>query len=83
MCPKALSWVLAFIVFINDIVNEIRSFVRLFADDTCVFEVINDPIASAAALNEDLRKILAWAITWLILFNALKTEVMNTTKKNE
>ena len=72
---------LLFIVFINDIVNEIRSFLRLFADDTCVFEVIDDPIASAAALNEDLRKILAWARTWLVLFNALKTEVMNITKK--
>ena len=71
---------LLFIVFINDIVNEIRSFVRLFADDTCVFEVIDDPIASVAALNEDLRKILAWAKTWLVLFNALKTEVMNITK---
>ena len=46
-----------------------------------MFEVIDDPIASAAALNEDLRKILAWAKTWLVLFNALKTEVMNITKK--
>ena len=45
---------LLFVVFINDIVNEIKSFVRLFADDTCVFEVIDDPIASAAVLNEDV-----------------------------
>ena len=72
---------LLFIVFINDIVNKLRSFVRLFVDDTCIFEVINDPVASAAVLNEDLRKILAWAKTWLVLFNALKTEVMNITKK--
>ena len=72
---------LLFIVFINDIANEIESFVRLFADDTCVFDIIDDPIASAAVLNEDLRKILAWAKTWLVLFNALKTEVMNITKK--
>ena len=79
--PGSILGPLLVIVFINDIVNEIRSFVRLFADDTCVFEVIDDPIASAAALNEDLRKILAWAKTWLFLFNALKTEVMNITKK--
>ena len=72
---------LLFLVFINDIANEIESFVRLFADDTCVFDIIDDPIASAAVLNEDLRKILAWAKTWLVLFNALKTEVMNITKK--
>ena len=81
MCPKAILGPLLFIVFINDIVNEIRSYVRLLTYDTCAFEVIDDPIASAAALNEVLRKVLAWAKTWLVLFNALKTEVMNITKK--
>ena len=56
---------------------------RLFAVDTCVFEVIDDPIASAAVLNEDLRKKFVWPKTWLVLFNALKTEVMNITKTNK
>ena len=81
MCPKAILGLLLFIVFINDIVNEIRSSVRLLTYDTCAFEVSDGPIASAAALNEVLRKVLAWAKTWLVLFNALKTEVMNITKK--
>ena len=72
---------LLFIIFINDIVKEINSFIRLFADDTCIFEIVDDPLASANVLNDDLRKILALAKTWLVLSNALKTEVMVITKK--
>ena len=67
---------LLFVIFINDIVNDINSFVRLFADDTCIFEIVDDPIASAAVLNDDLKKILIWAKTWLVLFNAIKTKVL-------
>ena len=72
---------LLFIIFINDIVNEIKSFIRLFADDTCIFDKAEDPTASAAVLNDDLRKILAWAKTWLVLFNAITTEVVLISKK--
>ena len=72
---------LLFVIFINDIVNDINSFIRLFADDTCIFEIVDDPIASAAVLNDDLKKILIWAKTWLVLFNAIKTEVLLATKK--
>ena len=67
---------LPFVIFINDIVNDINSFIRLFADDTCIFEIVDDPIASAAVLNDDLKKILIWAKTWLLLFNAIKTVVL-------
>ena len=35
--PQGYILGLLFFVFINDIVNEISSFVRQFADDTCVF----------------------------------------------
>ncbi|MCG7878660.1 MAG: reverse transcriptase domain-containing protein [Candidatus Thiodiazotropha endolucinida] len=72
---------LLFIIFINDIVNDINSSIRLFADDTCIFEIVDDPVASAAILNDDLKKILAWAKQWLVLFNALKTEVLLVSKK--
>ena len=72
---------LLFIIFINDIVNDINSSIRLFADDTCIFEIVDDPAASAATLNDDLKKILDWAKTWLVLFNALKTEALLASKK--
>ena len=48
-------------VFINDIVNEIGSCIRLFADDTSPFIIVDDLVASAERLNADLIKILQWA----------------------
>ena len=74
---------LLFIIFINEftVVNDINSSIQLFADDTCIFEIVDDPAASAAALNDDLKKILDWTKTWLVLFNALKTEVLLASKK--
>ena len=66
---------LLFIIFINDIVKDIKSSIRLFADDTCLFEIVEDPAASADTLNDDLRKILIWTKNWLVLFNALKNEI--------
>ena len=72
---------LLFIIFINDIVKDIKSAIRLFADDTCLFEIVEEPVASADTLNDDLRKILIWAKNWLVLFNALKTEVFVVSKK--
>ena len=52
---KVLYWApLLFLVFINDIVNEIGSCIRLFADDTSLFIIVDDPVASAERLNADL-----------------------------
>ena len=42
---------LLFLVFINDIVIEIGSCIRLFADDTSLFIIVDDPVASAERLN--------------------------------
>ena len=55
---------LLFLVFINDIVNEIGSCIRLFADATSLFIIVDDPVASAEQLNADLIKILQRAETW-------------------
>ena len=49
---------LLFIIFINDIVKDIKSSICLFADDTCLFEIVEDPAASADTLNDDLKKYL-------------------------
>ena len=54
---------LLFLVYINDIVEEIGSHMRLFADDTSLFIIVDDPATSAACLNTDLEKISRWAIT--------------------
>ena len=56
---------LLFLVYINDIVIDINSNIRLFADDTGLFSVADNPIAAANTLNSDLLKISQWADQWL------------------
>ena len=47
---------LMFLVYINDIVNEINAYVRLFADDTNLYIIVDNPNSAAVTLN-DLRHI--------------------------
>jgi hypothetical protein len=63
---------LLFLVYINDIVIDINANVRLFADDTNLFIVVEDPITDPTILNTDLQKIISWAEWWLVKFNHLK-----------
>ena len=41
----------------------------MFADDTCLFSVVKDPLISAISLNNDLFKIQQWAYQWKMSFN--------------
>ena len=43
--------------------------VRLFADDTSVFNVVFDTDISAEVLNQDLRAMQDWAYQWKMSFN--------------
>ncbi|MEW8547864.1 MAG: reverse transcriptase family protein, partial [Candidatus Thiodiazotropha sp.] len=72
---------LLFLLYINDIVVDIGSSVRLFADDTSLFIVVDDPITAADCLNMDLDRISGWAATWLVSFNPSKTESLLVSRK--
>ena len=65
---------LLFLLFINDIVLDIGSNIRLFADDTSLYIIVDNPITAANCLNIDLERISKWAATWLVAFNPTKTE---------
>ena len=65
---------LLFIIFINDIVNEIHSNIRLFADDTSLYIIVDFPDSAAQMLNLDLERLYNWAVQWLVKFNPIKTE---------
>ena len=48
---------LLFLIYINDIVNNIHSNIKLFADDTSLYLIVDEPIDSARQLNSDLDSI--------------------------
>ena len=60
---------LLFLIYINDLSDDLSTNVKLFADDTSLFSVVRDFNTSAAHLNNDLRKISNWAFQWGISFN--------------
>ena len=72
---------LLFLLYINDIVEDIGSNIRLFADDTSLYIIVENPATAALCLNTDLGKISRWAATWLVTFNALKNETMLLSQK--
>ena len=72
---------LLFLSYISDIVNDIGSNIRLFADDTSLFIIVEDPLEAAGSLNTDLDRISQWAATWLVSFNPAKTESLLISRK--
>ena len=71
-----------FLLYINDITENIKTNIRLFADDTSLYTVIENE-DSIHLLNEDLREIARWADDWLIILNPTKTKSMTFTRKHE
>ena len=72
---------LLFLVYINDIVIDIGSNIRLFADDTSLYIIVDDPVTAAGCLNTDLQRITRWAALWLVSFNPAKTEALLASRK--
>ena len=73
---------LLFILFINDIVSDIEAEIKLFADDTSLFIVVDNPRNAADILNADLDRIHKWSEQWLVKFNPKKTETLIMSRKN-
>ena len=60
---------LFFLIYINDLSDNLESNVKLFADDTSMFSVVRDPINTSQELNNDLHKVSLWAYKWKMSFN--------------
>ena len=72
---------LLFLLYINEIVNDIGANIRLFADDTSLYIIVETPAAAAACLNTDLSKISRWSALWLVRFKPVKNESMLLSRK--
>ena len=60
---------LFFLIYINDLSDNLLSTVKLFSDDTSFFSVVNDSNISANELNKGLQKLSEWAYKWKMSFN--------------
>ena len=75
---------LFFLIYINDLTENVARGVKLFADDTSLFSVVRNENETAQALNSDLEKLRIWAWQWEMKFNADKTEeVVFSCKRNK
>ena len=71
------DWILGplfFIMYINDLRNNLNSNVKLFVDESFLFSKICDPIEMANVLNSDLRKIHEWTEQLKMVLNIDSTK---------
>ena len=61
---------LLFLIYINDLSEVVESEIRIFADDTFIFEIVSRNVQSLSdTLHQDLCKITNWANQWKMSFN--------------
>ena len=81
------SWFSVFLIFINDLSDNVISNPKLFADDTSLFSVVQDITLSAKNSNDDLKKINKWTFHWKMSFkpdpNKQAQEVIFSRKLNK
>ena len=71
-----------FLIYINDLDDDIKSKVLNFADDTKVFRKIESD-ADRQQLQDDLNKLNEWSEKWQMLFNYGKYKCLHTRHGNE
>ena len=68
-----------FLIFINDLPDNIRSFVHLFADNCVLYRNIKS-IQDGFILPEDLFSLGQWEADWQMKFNVAKCHSMRVTR---
>ena len=70
-----------FSLHINDIMSDIESEIRLFADDCVCYREIKD-IVDTLKLQKDIDRLGIWARKWGMRFQPVKCNMMQLTKKH-
>ena len=60
---------LLFLVYINDLTDNISSQMRLFADDSSLFTRVEGVQQTQDKLVSDLKTVITWAHQWKMVFN--------------
>ena len=73
---------LLFLVYTNDIVDNIENDINLYADDTSLLSISDNPETAAMNLNADLYALQHWAKTWHMAFNPAKTVYLSLSREH-
>ena len=68
-----------FLAYINDLLEQVRSRVRLFADDTAMYLALDNQ-ADLEFLQKDLEILENWEKLWDMSFNPSKCHVIHVTR---
>ena len=78
---------LLFLIYINDLTDNISSQMRLFADDSSLFTRVEGVDQTQVKIIKDLQTVSDWAHQWKMVFNPDMTkqaiEVIFSVKKNK
>ena len=69
---------LLFTIFINDLPDSIASHIKIFADDTKIYNSTDNSLV----LSTDLNTLVGWSDMWLLPFNVDKCKVLHYGKRN-
>ena len=67
-----------FLIFINDLPNNIQSFVQIFADDCKLYNISSNK----DIIQNDIEILQSWSGKWQLYFNFSKCKVINFGKNN-
>ena len=70
-----------FLIFINDLSDNIKSSVRLFADGCVLYRNIKSSL-DFQILQDDLNSLAKWEMDWQMKFNVSKFHSMRVTRLN-
>ena len=67
-----------FLIYINDICNNLSSSCKLFADDTTIYNTSSN----SDILQEDINKLVEWSKMWQLKFNIDKCKILHIGNTN-
>ena len=70
-----------FLIYINDIITNIHSELRLFADDILIYRPIYSQ-SDQKILQDDLTTLIKWANEWQMDFNVSKCNILQVTTRH-
>ena len=70
-----------FLIYTNDLPNEVSSIIKMFADDTILGAAGNTSEDCANTLQPNIDKLAAWAKKWKIKLNPSKTKCLTISRK--